>query len=479
MQKAPTPPPAPDPYATAQAQGRENTATAVAQTAMNNADEITPYGSVHYGISRYDKIAEPNSGKGDVAGGGGVTYRDVPVYERITSLTPAQQELLWQQEGLGRQSNQTASDLLTQYGQDNAQGRQDLANLPDWQTSLNLAYADPNQRGALSRVSLDQAPTTFGQTANAIRYGIDNAGPISQTFGNTAQGIQYDVGPNDFSADRLRVEQALYDRINPQLTQSRDALDAKLRNQGLVPGTEAYNIAIDAAGRQENDARLAITAQGGQEQSRLFSDALNQGQFRNSAQQQDYGQLLGRAQYALGAQGQQYSQNANDASFWNAAQAQDFGQLKDRGLFGLQATAQNNDARLSEAGFNNGTVEADWAAYLQRLGFNNSAAEASGTFANTARQNAMQGILAQSNNTVNQIGALMGQGQVTVPQFSPYRAGTMDPAPVAQSVYQSAQLANQQWQTQAQMAAQNNAGLFGLGSSLLGGFGRLATGGFK
>jgi hypothetical protein len=76
---------------------------------------------------------------------------------------------------------------------------------------------------------------------------------------------------NDFSADRQRVEQALFDRVNPQLERDRRALEDALVNQGFMRGTDAFANAMGDFNRQVNDQRLAITAQGLNEQQGLFN----------------------------------------------------------------------------------------------------------------------------------------------------------------------------------------------------------------
>lgn len=43
-------------------------------------------------------------------------------------------------------------------------------------------------------------------------------------------------------------------RLDPQFAQRRDALEAKLYNQGVMPGSEAYRREMEAMGQQENDA---------------------------------------------------------------------------------------------------------------------------------------------------------------------------------------------------------------------------------
>lgn len=94
--KTPKAPAAPDPQQTAQAQTTSNVNTAVANTALNNANEVNPYGSVNYSISGYQ----------DVGG------QKVPQYTKTTTLDPAQQRLLDQQNQLGEQMNGIAGRQL-------------------------------------------------------------------------------------------------------------------------------------------------------------------------------------------------------------------------------------------------------------------------------------------------------------------------------------------------------------------------------
>jgi hypothetical protein len=74
---------------------------------------------------------------------------------------------------------------------------------------------------------------------------------------------------SDFSQDRQRVEQALFDRLSPQLERDRASLENTLVNQGFQRGTEAFTNAMDQFNRQANDQRLAVTAHGLQEQQGL------------------------------------------------------------------------------------------------------------------------------------------------------------------------------------------------------------------
>ena len=72
--------------------------------------------------------------------------------------------------------------------------------------------------------------------------------------------------------------------------------------RGSDMGSQAYTSAMDDYNRQANDARLAVTQVGGQEQQRLNDMAAQRAGFQNAAQQQAYSQELGRGQFYNAAQ---------------------------------------------------------------------------------------------------------------------------------------------------------------------------------
>jgi hypothetical protein len=245
---------------------------------------------------------------------------------------------------------------------------------PDGQTYQIPRYTQtttlsPEQQGLYNQ------QTQIGSKSNNLALNqLDTLGSVLGTRA-TADGLPEVT--NDFSADRSRVEQAMFDRINPQLERDRAGLENNLTNQGFQRGTEAFKEAMGEYGRNVNDSRLAITERG------------------------------------LGEQ---------------------------QGLFGMQ---QAN------------------------------------------RQRALTEMLALRNQPINEIGALMSGGQVSLPQAQQYNAPQIGAADVAGNVYNSAALANSQWQTQQQAAAQKQSALYGalggLGGAAMyggtGGFGASALGG--
>jgi hypothetical protein len=112
-----------------------------------------------------------------------------------------------------------------------------------------------------------QARTNVGQ------IGVDQSARIGDLLGKPVDYSDLKLDPNSFSADRQRVEQAMYQRMQPQLDRSREAEENRLVNQGFQRGTDAFTNAMGDLGRQENDLRLGITAAGLGEQQGMYGMA--------------------------------------------------------------------------------------------------------------------------------------------------------------------------------------------------------------
>lgn len=105
------------------------------------------------------------------------------------------------------------------------------------------------------------------------------------------------------------------------------------------------------------------------------------------------------------------------------------------------------ESRRNQAAFNQAALQryqtgADYAA-----------------FGNNLRQAQMQGDIAQRAQLPNEIAALMGMGQVTVPQFQPMSRQGINAAPVGQYIGDA-------YQNQLGAANAQNQGIFGLAGSL-------------
>ena len=70
-----------------------------------------------------------------------------------------------------------------------------------------------------------------------------------------SQPLNMDGLPEAPTADRGRYEEAMNARLQPQMDRDRAALETKLANSGIMPGSEAYREAIALNDRSMNDLR--------------------------------------------------------------------------------------------------------------------------------------------------------------------------------------------------------------------------------
>lgn len=250
--KSPKIPAAPDPAATAAAQTASNKETALWQAALNNVNQITPYGTLTYNQT-----------------GGGPQY-NMNAFNQATQA--------WQNAvNAGATAQPTSLDGVPtdRYGNRIEGGSsRGSAPLPAMPTLDQFKLADlPPQWTATT------ALTPEGQKALESAQRIDTAtnqlaeqqlGRIADTV---SQPLDFSGLPSltqDFSADRDKVVQAILERNQGSMDRDRAGLETQLTNQGVMRGSKAWQAAIDDLNRGVNDFRLGAIQSGGQEQSRLY-----------------------------------------------------------------------------------------------------------------------------------------------------------------------------------------------------------------
>jgi hypothetical protein len=313
--QAPTPP---DPVRTAQAQSQYNREAAIAQANLDRIDQYTPQGSL-----TYQQIGTNSDG--------------TPRYQQTQTYSPDQQALYDQQNHIAQALGSTAQD---QIGRVNS-----------------TMGSDFNYNG--------MTPLQTGVPGQPVQR-LNGPTPQMQTSLAPSGNIQGDVGPNDFSADGRRVADSVYNqatsRLDPQYGQQQSDLDARLAAQGIARGSEAANREQGNLDRSRTDAynqaNYSAIQAGGAEQSRLFGLQLNQGQFHNQAQDQQYTQNLGTGEFSNNANLQQQQATQAQAAFNNQAGAQAFNQ-------DLQSANMNNNARQEQI---------QESTYLRNLPLNDIAA---------------------------------------------------------------------------------------------------------
>jgi hypothetical protein len=301
---SPSPPPAPSPVDTARASTSTNVATSIANAFLNNTNQMTPEGELRYDVTDNYTWNDPYTG----------LNVQIPRFSATQIRSPQSQAIEDQNQAakfnLAGMANAQSARLSEHLGQSI-----DLSGAPD--------AADP------SRISgVPGAATTFGD-AGQQQSTLGDAGAITRTYGPA----------DDFSSDRGRVEEALYGRLNPQLSRERSNIEQRLQDQGIRYGSTAYKAAMDDYNRQANDLRLGVTAQAGQEQQRMMDMAAQKAGFENSAQQQQYQELLQSGTFANAAQRDTFQQQAARGEFANAGLAQQLAQQQT--AFNAQNMARN------------------------------------------------------------------------------------------------------------------------------------------
>jgi hypothetical protein len=461
----PAPPPTPDPYAVADAQSQYNREAAIAQANINRIDQVSPWGQV-----TYEQIGTHADG--------------TPQYRQTTTLTAEQQALLNSQNQVGMQLGELATQQI---------GRvQDATSAPFNFDGMTPMVTSVPGASDVSRFEGQTPGVNRNVQSGPLQYNFNSGPQITRNFntgGPLATGadgwdIQRGVGPDDFSADARRVSDAVFgqaaSRLDPQFAQAQSDLEAKLVNQGIAVGSDAYNREMDNFGRSRtdayNDAVYRAIQAGGAEQSRLFGLDLSAGQFANAAQAQGFGQDWQNATLNNAAMAQLFGQNLQGAQFLNSAQAQQYAQNQGLAMFYNAARDQQFASNLASAELYNNAGQMDFSQQLAALGFNNQANSqqfnqemANANLTNNARQQEINEATYLRNLPLNDIAALMGtSGGVQQPQFTPFAQSGVAAPDYMGAAYNSANMDQQQYYYQQQQQAAAYGSIFGLAGTIGG-----------
>ena len=382
-------------------------------------------------------------------------------------------------------SNNTGSNANGGYG------------LPNYGLPLVSIYDTKAQQAQAEEIARIRGKAPSGITGKAANASIADAGAISQ--GPNAASFLAGGGPNaanfmakggpsasgylagnapdftDYLAGKkldttniaampinagTTAQSAIMARLEPQLAKNRVSTETQLVNQGLRPGSEAYNNAINLLGQQENDQRTQAVLQGlGLDMSanaQGYNQALSSGQFSNLAQAQNFGQGLAGQSLTNQAKAQNFGQGNIEQQIYNQAQGQNFGQGVTSQNLTNQAAGQNYTQNYNTIALNNAAQQQKFAQNAQQAAFENQ-----------ARQQALAEAIQQRQMPINEIAALTSGSQIQNPVFQPYTGATVAAVPTAQ-IAQNAYAG--QMNAYNQNVASDNAamgGLFDLGKAAL------------
>lgn len=328
--------------------------------------------------------------------------------------------------------------------------------------SINDPAAQQAQAEEIARIKAGAPRPVGGITGKAANASIADAGAISQgpnaadflagggpkaseflaKGGPSASGYLAGNAPDfqDYLASKTldttnvakmpinagtTAEEAIMARLEPQLARNRVSTETQLINQGLRPGSEAYNNAINLLGQQENDQRTQAVLQGlGLDltaNAQGYNQALSSGQFGNLAQAQNFGQGLAGQTLTNQAKAQNFGQGNVEQALYNAAQGQNFGQSATSQNITNQAAGQNYTQNYNTIALNNAAQQQKFAQNAQQAAFENQ-----------ARQQALAEAIQQRQMPLNEISALMSGSQIQNPTFQPYTGATVAAVPTAQ-----------------------------------------------
>jgi len=364
--------------------------------------------------------------------------------------------------------------------------------------------------GAQTEVPQQQLDTSAIQ-----RQQFDTSAPQQRALNTYLQGQQYDtsspqqltsgqqsLSPTtqtanaaNFSADRQRIENELFQRMQPEHDRQTAMLQTQLANQGLTPGSDAYNQQLQTLSDNQARERFNAVQQGGQEQANLQNMLMGQ-------QQQAFGQQSTAGQFGLGAQQQAFGQDMSAQQAQNAAKQAQFQQALSSGQFSNEALqqmfgqdvaaqqAQNAGATsaygqdIAAQQARNAALQAQYQQALSSGQFNNQALQQlfgqnaaasnqnytqqmnSSQMANQLRQQAISENMQRRNMSLNEMNAMLTGQQVSAPSMPGFNSNQRSQAAdlLGASTQQYAQNLDS-YNAQQQQMQGLMSGAMGLGSS--------------
>lgn len=298
MGKSSSPPPAPDYAAAAQAQGAANKDAAIATAKLSNPNITSPYGNqtVTYGTPSFDQAAYDAAMAKYQAGGNPAAPPNQSQFMRVVS-DGGNGAGDWSQQLDQNAYNQAMAAYIAGSGQNGPPPtKEQFTTIADPLTPNVTQTLTPTAQKTLEaqqRVQLGLAglgEQGVGKASGVLGTPFAFNGPNVQTGLDTSGIARMPVNAGTTGQD------AIMSRLDPQLQRQRVSTETQLINQGLRPGSEAYDNAIKLLGQQENDARQQAVLQGinldMSANNQGFNQALQGGQFGNTAQQQALAQAL-------------------------------------------------------------------------------------------------------------------------------------------------------------------------------------------
>ena len=391
-------PPVPDYRGAAEETAQASREATNQQNYANRPDQFSPFGSLTYDT---EAVIDPATGQ------------KVTKYTQNQELNPESQAALDSQLALTRGRSDLGGALMERVAGDYGQPM-DFSK-----------YGDPNMGYSSEQIDMSDLP----QGVSSLQTNQYDRPELQQSLDYSGAS---EVGQSDDY--RNQAENAMYNRrtsrLDPQFQGRQEALEVKLNNQGLRPGDQAYDSAMQNLGMERTDAYSAAQNEaimsGGAEASRMFGmDMSRRGQDISEADTAAdfYNQSRGQqSAIDLASGGQRFNEAQGAGNFQNLARQRALAEqmsVKDRGYnLGNQDADRQNAIRtgmmneeMAQRGANlnevNALISGQQVNAPQMAGFQN-ANRAQGADYSGAMSNAYDARLNQTNASNMAMQGLMG-----------------------------------------------------------------------
>lgn len=233
-------------------------------------------------------------------------------------------------------------------------------------------------------------PTAPSQIVGANLGGLGGVsyGPVEGQYGfargyGAVPQLQERVDVRDLAALPAELgltgQSAILSRLSPTLTAERNALENRLRNQGLTPGTEAYNREMELFNQKANDLLQQTAAEGLRMDAAMRAQGFNERQIQNEianrAREASFGMRAQQTESFNRAVEQNLRQGLSLSEATNRAQEQDFRQRLAAGQFGREGQQLAFTMGQSAQDMYNRAVEQNFAQGMSATEARNRAAE--------------------------------------------------------------------------------------------------------
>jgi Chaperone of endosialidase len=190
-------------------------------------------------------------------------------------------------------------------------------------------YANPLTSPTFNSVGDMPSMNYYGSRLNQQQFNpATQLLPLPQYNVNTqidqSQLPSYGINPGQTYSD------AIMQRLQPAIQRDRQSLSAQLANQGIAPGTKAYETAMTLQGQKENDAMTSAVVGGMntglQANQQAFGQGATQVGLNLTGQEQSFTQPLRVNAQNMGANELAYNQQIANQSLGMNAQNQAFNQ---------------------------------------------------------------------------------------------------------------------------------------------------------